>query len=64
MGKQNLFWNGEKRRRLWTTEQKKEMTENRYRGDKAVHKAGGRDNGVLSVGWNKISWKTEKKHIV
>ena len=33
-----------------TTEQKKEMTENRYRGGKAVHKAGGRDNGVLSVG--------------
>lgn len=32
------------------TEQKKEMTENRYRGGKAVHKAGGRDNGVLSVG--------------
>ena len=31
------------------TEQKKEMTENRYRGGKAVHKAGGRDNGVLSV---------------
>ena len=51
MGKQNLFWNGEKRRRLWTTEQKKEMIENRYRGGKAVHKAGWRDNGVLSVVW-------------
>lgn len=28
---------------------KLDPTENRYRDSKAVHKAGGRDNGVLSV---------------
>ncbi len=38
------------------------MTENRYRGGKAVHKAGGRDNGVYL--WVETKYHEKQKRSI